>query len=110
MHSHLCGMLIKVVILVQVSAILIRPAKDHKYRWIWNWFHHLTGYIVLILGFTNIWIGFKILKPAKGWIIAYGVVFGALIFTTILLEVWKKLTRDGRIDEDPKRGNVEIDV
>ncbi|GFY99613.1 auxin-responsive family protein [Actinidia rufa] len=56
-----------------ISALIFRPAKDHKYRYIWNRFHHGIGYTVLLLGFANIWIGFSILKPAMGWVIAYGV-------------------------------------
>ncbi|KAF7150681.1 hypothetical protein RHSIM_Rhsim02G0092200 [Rhododendron simsii] len=84
--------------LLQISALFLRPAKDHKYRNLWNLFHHLTGYTVLLLGFANIWIGFYILKPTKAWIIVYGVISGTMIVSTIVLEVWKKLTRDGTIN------------
>ncbi|KAL6993954.1 hypothetical protein U1Q18_012063 [Sarracenia purpurea var. burkii] len=80
--------------LFQISAMILRPAKDRKLRYVWNWFHHIIGYTVILLGFANIWLGFNILKPAKEWVIAYGVIFGVLIFVTLLLEVWKKLTRD----------------
>ncbi|KAI8567261.1 hypothetical protein RHMOL_Rhmol02G0107300 [Rhododendron molle] len=79
---------------LQASAIFLRLAKDHRYRHVWNWFHHLTGYAVLLLSVANIWIGFFILKPAKSWLIVYGVVLGELILSTIVLEVWKKLKRD----------------
>ncbi|KAL6992895.1 hypothetical protein U1Q18_011013 [Sarracenia purpurea var. burkii] len=85
--------------LFQISAMILRPAKDHKLRYIWNWFHHIIGYTVILLGFVNIWLGFNILKPAKEWVIAYAVIFGVLIFTTLLLEVWKKLTRGGKINK-----------
>ncbi|KAI8567193.1 hypothetical protein RHMOL_Rhmol02G0101500 [Rhododendron molle] len=81
--------------LLHISALFLRPAKDHKYKNLWNWFHHLTGYTVLLLSFTNIWVGFYILKPAKTWIIVYGVISGAMIVSTIVLEVWKRLTQDG---------------
>ena len=50
------------------------------------------------MGFANIWIGFSILKPAMGWVIAYGVIFGALVISSLVLEVWKKLRRDGKTD------------
>ncbi|GFS34920.1 auxin-responsive family protein [Actinidia rufa] len=83
---------------IVVSALIFRPAKDHKYRYIWNRFHHGIGYTVLLLGFANIWIGFSILKPAMGWVIAYGVIFGAIVLSSVVLEVWKKLTRDGKTD------------
>ncbi|CAL5410428.1 unnamed protein product [Camellia sinensis] len=77
-----------------VSTLLLRPSKDHKYRYLWNFFHHNTGYAVILLSFFNTWLAFSILKPAKEWMITYGVVFGALILSTFLLEVWKKFARD----------------
>ncbi|KAI8001313.1 Cytochrome b561 and DOMON domain-containing protein [Camellia lanceoleosa] len=48
-----------------VSALLLRPSKDHKYRYLWNLFHHNTGYAVILLSFFNIWLGFSILKPER---------------------------------------------
>ncbi|KAG5538975.1 hypothetical protein RHGRI_019504 [Rhododendron griersonianum] len=84
--------------LLQISALFMRPAKDHKHRHIWNWFHHLTGYLVLLLSLVNIWVGFTILKPAKGWMIGYGSISGAVMLTSLILEVWKKMTRDGMIN------------
>ncbi|KAF7149601.1 hypothetical protein RHSIM_Rhsim02G0100600 [Rhododendron simsii] len=84
--------------LLQISALFLRPAKDHKNRHIWNWFHHLTGYLVLVLSLVNIWVGFTILKPAKGWMIGYGSISGAIMLTSLILEVWKKMTRDGKIN------------
>ncbi|KAL7213712.1 hypothetical protein ACSBR2_016274 [Camellia fascicularis] len=97
---HPCHLGIGIILfslgLLQVSALLLRPSKDHKYRYLWNLFHHNTGYAVILLSFFNIWFGFSILKPAKKWMIAYGVVLGALILSAFLLEVWKKFARDGR--------------
>ncbi|KAI8567305.1 hypothetical protein RHMOL_Rhmol02G0110900 [Rhododendron molle] len=83
--------------LLQISALFMRPAKDHKHRHIWNWFHHLTGYFVLVLSLVNIWVGFTILKLAKGWMIGYGSISGAIVLTSLILEVWKKMTRNGKI-------------
>ncbi|XP_057513253.1 cytochrome b561 and DOMON domain-containing protein At4g12980-like [Actinidia eriantha] len=48
------GILLCCLGLLQVSALIFRPAKDHKYKYIWNRFHHGTGYTVLLLGFVNI--------------------------------------------------------
>ncbi|KAG5561074.1 hypothetical protein RHGRI_004178 [Rhododendron griersonianum] len=96
--------------LLQISALFLRPAKDHKYRYLWNWFHHLTGYTVLLLSFANIWVGFYILKPAKAWIIVYGVISGTMIVSTIVLEVWKKLTRDGTIDRANEASTTEENI
>ncbi|XP_057508498.1 cytochrome b561 and DOMON domain-containing protein At5g47530-like [Actinidia eriantha] len=92
------GILLFCLGLLQVSALIFRPAKDHKYRYIWNRFHHGIGYTVLLLGFANIWIGFSILEPAMGWVIAYGVIFGAIVLSSVVLEVWKKLRKDGKTD------------
>ncbi|KAE9459774.1 hypothetical protein C3L33_08321, partial [Rhododendron williamsianum] len=48
------------------------------------------------LSLVNIWVGFTILKPAKGWMIGYGSISSAIMLTSLILEVWKKMTRDGR--------------
>ncbi|KAH7858174.1 hypothetical protein Vadar_020824 [Vaccinium darrowii] len=55
----------------------------------------VKGYTVLLLSYANIWVGFYILKPAKAWIIVYGVISGAVIVSSVSLEFWKRLTRDG---------------
>ncbi|KAG5561196.1 hypothetical protein RHGRI_004276 [Rhododendron griersonianum] len=101
-NHHPCHMGIGISLftlgLLQISALFLRPAKDHKHRHIWNWFHHITGYVVLLLSLVNIWVGFTILKPAKGWMIGYGSISGAIMLTSLILEVWKKMTRDGMIN------------
>ncbi|OVA09267.1 Cytochrome b561 [Macleaya cordata] len=62
---------------LQVFALLLRPKPDHKYRFYWNIYHHLTGYIVIILGIANIFKGFDILEPEKKWKRIYiGVIVG----------------------------------
>ncbi|KAF7151333.1 hypothetical protein RHSIM_Rhsim02G0093200 [Rhododendron simsii] len=87
---HPCHMGIGITLfclgLLQISALFLRPVKDHKYRYLWNWFHHLTGYTVLLLSFANLWVGFYILKPAKAWIILYGIISGTMIVSTLALE------------------------
>ncbi|CAH2080515.1 unnamed protein product [Thlaspi arvense] len=80
-----------------VSALFWRPRKESKYRYMWNVFHHVTGYIVLLLSFANIWGGFKILKPEEEWMIAYGAAFRGLNLSSLLLEAWK-IARGGNID------------
>ncbi|XAR48671.1 hypothetical protein NMG60_11031562 [Bertholletia excelsa] len=84
-------------LLQEVSALFWRPRKESKYRYMWNVFHHVTGYIVLLLSFANIWGGFKILKPEEEWMIAYGAAFRGLILSSLLLEAWK-MARGGNID------------
>ncbi|KAL0436211.1 UNVERIFIED_CONTAM: cytochrome and DOMON domain-containing protein [Sesamum radiatum] len=43
---------------VQMFALLLRPNKDHKYRFYWNIYHHGVGYAILTLGIINV---FKVL-------------------------------------------------
>ncbi|KAG5561206.1 hypothetical protein RHGRI_004285 [Rhododendron griersonianum] len=99
-NHHPCQMGIGITLfalgLPQISALFLQPAKDHKHRHIWNWFHHLSGYVVLLLSLVNIWVGFTILKPEKRWMIGYGSISGAIMLTSLILEVWKKMTRDGK--------------
>jgi hypothetical protein len=63
------------------------------------------------MSFANIWVGFYILKPAKAWVIAYGVISGAMIVATIILEIWKRLTRDKKINganEASSKEEIEV--
>lgn len=62
---------------LQVFALLLRPKPDHKYRFYWNIYHHVTGYTVIILSIVNIFEGFEILDPEQKWRTAY---IGVLIF------------------------------
>ncbi|KAH0969947.1 hypothetical protein GBA52_022103 [Prunus armeniaca] len=50
---------------LKVFALLLRPNKDHKFRFHWNIYHHATGYAVIILSIVNIFEGFDILQPEK---------------------------------------------
>ncbi|KAE9452751.1 hypothetical protein C3L33_15346, partial [Rhododendron williamsianum] len=101
--SHLyIGITLLLLGTLQVSALFLRLAKDHRYRHVWNWFHHLTGYAVLLLSVANIWIGFFILKLACK-IMAYRVWCCPWGTDTInnRIKVWKKLKRD----RNTSRGN-----
>ncbi|KAK2986009.1 hypothetical protein RJ640_002865 [Escallonia rubra] len=73
---------------LQVFALLLRPKKDHKFRFYWNLYHWSVGYAVIILSIVNIFEGFDILDPEKKWKRAY---IGVLIFlgaTAVLLEAF----------------------
>ncbi|XP_047333839.1 cytochrome b561 and DOMON domain-containing protein At5g47530-like [Impatiens glandulifera] len=73
---------------LQVFALLLRPNKDHKYRFYWNMYHWGMGYAVIILTIINIFKGFEMLNVAKGWKRAY---IGVLIFfavNVVLLECY----------------------
>jgi len=48
-----------------VFALLLRPKRDHKYRFYWNIYHHSVGHLVILLTIINIFKGFDILKPEK---------------------------------------------
>ncbi|XP_073058085.1 cytochrome b561 and DOMON domain-containing protein At3g25290 [Primulina eburnea] len=72
---------------VQIFALLLRPKKDHKYRFYWNIYHHGLGYAILILGIINVFKGLNILKPEPKWRDAYIIVISVLGGLAVLLEV-----------------------
>ncbi|GMJ14539.1 hypothetical protein like AT5G47530 [Hibiscus trionum] len=72
----------------QVLALLLRPKPDHKYRFYWNIYHHLVGYIVIILSVINIFKGFDILQPEKKWKNSYIGVIIALACNAVMLEAY----------------------
>ncbi|KAK4846637.1 hypothetical protein QYF36_020135 [Acer negundo] len=62
---------------LQVFALLLRPKPDHKYRFYWNIYHHLTGYTVIGLSIYNVLEGLSILGPGDYWWWAYvGTLIG----------------------------------
>ncbi|CDP04492.1 unnamed protein product [Coffea canephora] len=73
--------------LVQVSALLIRPKKDHKWRSYWNCYHYLVGYGILGISIANISKGLDILSPKKKWKRAYIGILVTLASLALLLEV-----------------------
>ncbi|GAB2274980.1 hypothetical protein Dimus_009749 [Dionaea muscipula] len=95
---------------LQVFALLLRPKPDHKYRFYWNIYHHLTGYTVIILSIVNVFKGLDILDPAKKWKKAY---IGILIFlgsVALILEAVKwllflKRKRSPPFEEDKAYNN-----
>uniref|UniRef100_A0A803M1K9 Cytochrome b561 domain-containing protein n=2 Tax=Chenopodium quinoa TaxID=63459 RepID=A0A803M1K9_CHEQI len=74
----------------QVSALVLRPHKDHMYRSYWSKYHHLVGRVTVILGLFNISLGLTILKPG---IDARAAIFGVLApwgVVALVLEILKK--------------------
>ncbi|TXG55488.1 hypothetical protein EZV62_020744 [Acer yangbiense] len=63
---------------LQVFALLLRPKPDHKYRFYWNIYHHLTGYTVIGLSIYNVLKGLSILgRGHDDWWWAYvGTLIG----------------------------------
>ncbi|QCE11405.1 cytochrome b561 and DOMON domain-containing protein At4g12980-like [Vigna unguiculata] len=72
---------------LQIFALFLRPVKTHKYRYIWNAYHHCIGYTVVILGIINIFRGFSILHPEQKWKTTYIGVLIALGVVALFLEV-----------------------
>ncbi|OVA01810.1 Cytochrome b561 [Macleaya cordata] len=73
---------------LQVFALLLRPSPDHKYRFYWSIYHHLTGYAVIILSVVNVFKGFDILDPEKKWKRIYIIIISALGLIAVQLEVF----------------------
>lgn len=72
---------------IQLSALLLRPKKDHKWRIYWNVYHHSFGYAILILSIVNIFKGLDILNPEKKWKSAYVGILVTLASLAAVLEV-----------------------
>ena len=76
--------------------MLLRPKKDHKYRFHWNVYHHLIGYGIIVLGIVNVFEGFDILRPEQKWKSIYETVLIVLGVVAVLLEavtwvvVWRR--------------------
>ncbi|XP_028765319.1 cytochrome b561 and DOMON domain-containing protein At3g25290-like, partial [Neltuma alba] len=81
------GITLFVLATLQVFALLLRPNKDHKYKFWWNMYHHSVGYITIILGIINIFGGFNILSLNRRWKLAYVAAITALVVIVLLLEV-----------------------
>ncbi|CAA7027859.1 unnamed protein product [Microthlaspi erraticum] len=71
---------------LQMFAMLLRPRKDHKFRFFWNIYHHGVGYSILILGIINVFKGLSILKPEHTYKTAYVAVIATLGGITLILE------------------------
>ncbi|KAG0487254.1 hypothetical protein HPP92_009349 [Vanilla planifolia] len=87
-HSHRnIGITLFTLATLQVFALLLRPQKDHKFRFYWNIYHHIIGYTVIVLSVVNIFKGFDILDPDNKWKHAYIGIIATLGGIAVLLEV-----------------------
>ncbi|KAI9124103.1 hypothetical protein K1719_005403 [Acacia pycnantha] len=78
---------------LQVFALLLRPNKDHKYRFYWNVYHHSIGYATIIISIINIFKGFEALEVSvqdryNDWKHAYIGIIAALGGIALLLEAY----------------------
>ncbi|EOA16798.1 hypothetical protein CARUB_v10005017mg [Capsella rubella] len=89
---------------LQMFALLLRPKKDHKYRYLWNIYHHGVGYSIIILGIINVFKGLSILNPKHTYKTAYIAVIGTLGGITLLLEVvtWVIYLKKNYFSNSPK--------
>ncbi|XP_010557755.1 PREDICTED: cytochrome b561 and DOMON domain-containing protein At4g12980-like [Tarenaya hassleriana] len=71
---------------IQMFALLLRPKRDHKFRFYWNVYHHGVGYSILTLGIFNVFKGLSILNPQHAYKTAYIVVIGSLGGLALILE------------------------
>ncbi|GFQ00020.1 cytochrome b561 and DOMON domain-containing protein at5g47530 [Phtheirospermum japonicum] len=92
---------------LQVSAMLLRPKKEHKHRMYWNIYHHCIGYSVIVLSIVNIFKGFDILNPDEKWKTAYiGILIGLAIVAAILeIYTWCVVLKRKKSSHDQKMTN-----
>ncbi|KAG6418979.1 hypothetical protein SASPL_121187 [Salvia splendens] len=84
---RIIGIVIFTLATLQVTALLLRPKKEHKLRFYWNVYHHFIGYSVIVLSIINIFKGFNILHPDQKWRTAYFAVLIGLAALAAILEI-----------------------
>ncbi|CAM8998295.1 unnamed protein product [Rhodiola kirilowii] len=104
-HHRNIGIALVVLATLQVLALFLRPNKDHKHRLKWTIYHHLVGYIVIIMSVVNILKGFGILQPAERYKRAYAGVGITLAVVAVVLEVftWIVVIRRRRKGEEQEK-------
>ncbi|KAG2258486.1 hypothetical protein Bca52824_077780 [Brassica carinata] len=106
------GVLIFCLGFLQILALKARPAKEHRFRTYWNWYHHTVGYVVIVLSVYNIYKGFVILQPGSGWKIAYTTIICAIGAFAIVMEILQFKKRWGNLSvkkpEDQEANQSEI--
>ncbi|CAH9088763.1 unnamed protein product, partial [Cuscuta epithymum] len=86
--THRCiGITLFCLATLQITALFMRPNKDHKYRPHWKWFHTIVGYTTIALSITNVYKGFDALgREDNNWKKAYTGVIIALGIVAVILE------------------------
>ena len=77
------GMTVMTLLTVQVTALVVRPKPDTKYRASWSFVHHWLGRIVMCLAIANIYYGMIHVGKVPTW--AWGLFTGLL---AALAVVW----------------------
>lgn len=71
---------------LQITALVFRPNKDSGLRLYWNIYHHLSGWLVVLLGIINVFYGFHVLGTYGHWRTVYIVVLAVMGGAALLLE------------------------
>ncbi|KAL1560016.1 cytochrome b561 and DOMON domain-containing protein-like protein [Salvia divinorum] len=104
---RIIGIVIFCLATLQVTALLLRPKKEHKLRFYWNVYHHFIGYSVIVLSIINIFKGFNILHPDQKWRTAYiGVLIGLAALAAILeIYTWYVVLKRKKSSHPDKMSN-----
>lgn len=87
--SHrVVGLLLFFLGLFQMSALLYRPQKDHKFRFYWNIYHWGLGYSIVLLSIFNVFCGLDIYQPPKKWKDTYIGIIISLVAISAFLEAF----------------------
>ncbi|KAK9815929.1 hypothetical protein WJX72_012106 [[Myrmecia] bisecta] len=107
--AHRCiGFIVNGLGLLQVLAIIVRPAKEAGYRRYWNWYHWWVGRAAVALAITNVYLGLKTVDERTGLFVAYSMVIGVVLLTAAVLEVvikWRPWSKRLGSDEGSVQGS-----
>lgn len=86
------GIFILLLGCLQVIAILVRPDKESKIRKYWNWYHYITGRILIFLATINVFYGIHLGNAGSSWNAGFSIVLVILFITALMLEIkmWKR--------------------
>lgn len=82
--------------IVQVSAVVLRPGKDANLRKYWNWYHWWVGRLALFLAVINIFVGINLGEDAKKLRVSYIVLLAFELVAFAILETiyWLRWNRE----------------
>ncbi|CAH9137090.1 unnamed protein product [Cuscuta epithymum] len=106
--THRCiGIILFCLATIQLTALFLRPKKDHKYRPQWKYFHTIVGYTTIALSITNVYKGFDALGREDNWKKAYTGVIIALGVVAVLLEAftWYIVLKRREPEDKPNSSN-----
>lgn len=56
-RHQIYGYIVAVLVILQVTGGVLRPAKDADKRRLWFWIHQIGGSVAVVLAFTNVFLG-----------------------------------------------------